>query len=76
MVAFIDQNCDAHGVEPICKELPIAPSTYHHHKALERNPERRSARAKRDENLVPEIRRVWEENHRNYGARKVWKQLK
>jgi putative transposase len=76
MVAFIDQNCDAHGVEPICKELPIAPSTYHHHKALERDPERRSARAKRDENLVPEIRRVWEENHRNYGARKVWKQLK
>ena len=70
---FID---DAHGVELICKELPIAPSTYHHHKALERNPERRSARAKRDENFVPEIRRVWEENHRNYGARKVWKQVK
>jgi putative transposase len=76
MVAFIDQNCNVHGVEPICKELPIAPSTYHHHKALERDPERRSALAKRDEYLVPEIRRVWEENHCNYGARKVWKQLK
>jgi putative transposase len=76
MVAFIDKNCGIHGVEPICKELPIAPSTYHHHKALERDPERRSARAKRDQHLVYEIQRVWEENHRNYGARKVWKQLK
>ena len=76
MVAFIDQYHDTHGVEPICKELPIAPSTYHRHKALEHHPEQRSVRAKCDEHLVPEIQRVWEENHRNYGARKVWKQLK
>ena len=76
MVAFIDQYRDRYGVEPICKELPIAPSTYRHHKALERDPERRSERSKRDEKLALEIQRVWEENHRNYGARKVWKQLK
>ena len=76
MVAFIDQYRDVHGVEPICKELPIAPSTYHHYKTLEQHPQRRSARAKCDEQLSPEIQRVWEENHRNYGARKVWKQLK
>ena len=76
MVAFIDQYRDHYGVESICKELPIAPSTYHRQKTLEKHPQRRSARAKRDEQLAPEIQRVWEANHRNYGARKVWKQLK
>ena len=75
MVAFIDEHREDYGVEPICKLLPIAPSTYHRCKTLEQYPERRSDRAKRDEQLVPEIQRVWEENHRNYGARKVWKQL-
>ncbi len=76
MVEFIDQNRGVYGVEPICKELPIAPSTYHRYKVLERQPEQRSDRARRDEQLVHEIQRVWENNHRNYGARKVWKQLK
>jgi transposase InsO family protein len=75
MVTFIDQYRDQYGVEPICKELPIAPSTYHRHKTLEQHPERRSARIQRDEQLAPEIQRVWEDNHRNYGARKIWKQL-
>lgn len=75
-MAFIDAHRDAYGVEPICKVLPIAPSTYHRHKELEQHPERRSGRAKRDERLSEHIQRVWEENHRNYGARKVWKQLK
>ena len=76
MVAFIDHYREAYGVEPICKLLPIAPSTYHRCKTLEQHPEQRSERTKRDEQLVPEIQRVWKENHRNYGARKVWKQLK
>lgn len=75
-MAFIDAHRDAYGVEPICRVLPIAPSTYHRHKELEQHPERRSDRAKREERLSEHIRRVWEENHRNYGARKVWKQLK
>ena len=55
MVAFIDPYRNQCGVEPICKELPIAPSTYHRHKTLEQYPERRSARAKCDEQLAPEI---------------------
>lgn len=75
MVAFIDEERDAYGVESICRELPIAPSTYYNHKAQEADPSRRSARAKRDEQLRPEIRRVWDENLRVYGRRKVWRQL-
>ena len=75
MVDFIDQHRDEHGVEPICKELPIAPSTYRRCKALERQPEKRSERTRRDDQLCHDIQRVWEESDRNYGARKVWKQL-
>jgi len=75
MVAFIDAHRAEHGVEPICKQLPIAPSTYHECKAREREPERMSARSKRDESLCPDIRRVWEDNFQVYGARKVWRQL-
>ena len=75
MIAFIDEHREAFGVEPICKLLPIAPSTYHRCKTLEQHPERRSERARRDEQLKLEIQRAWKEHHRNYGARKVWKQL-
>jgi transposase InsO family protein len=75
MVAFIDQYRKDYGVEPICEHLPIAPSTYRRCKRLERYPDKRSTRARRDEQLLPEIHRVWEESDRNYGARKVWKQL-
>jgi transposase InsO family protein len=75
MVEFIDRHRDEYGVEPICNVLPIAPSTYHHHKLLEQNPERRSLRERRDDELCLEIDRVWRESHCNYGARKVWKQM-
>jgi transposase InsO family protein len=75
MVRYIDDHRDRFGIEPICRVLPIAPSTYYERKAQERDPDRRSARAKRDEALKPEIERVFEENFRVYGARKVWKQL-
>jgi putative transposase len=75
MVAFIDDHRQDYGVEPICKVLPIAPSTYYAHKAREGNPALRSSRAVRDEALSVEIRRVWEENRCIYGARKVWRQL-
>lgn len=74
-MAFIDEHRADHGVESICKVLPIAPSTYHRHKELERHPERRCNRAKRDEALSKEIQRVWDANHCVYGAHKVWKQL-
>jgi putative transposase len=75
MVAFIDDHRKAFGVEPICQVLPIAPSTYFRHKAAQRDPSQRSARARRDEVLRAIIRRIWEENHRVYGPRKVWKQM-
>jgi transposase InsO family protein len=65
-----------YGVEPICAVLPIAPATYYAHKACARDPELRSARAKRDEELRSRIRRVHEENFSVYGAEKVWRQLK
>lgn len=64
------------GVEPICEELPIAPSTYYEHKARQSDPGRLPPRLQRDCALVPEIRRIYEENFRVYGARKVWRQLR
>ena len=72
---FIDCHRDEYGVEPICQVLPIAPSTYHRHKEMERCPEKRSKRSQRDDRLSPEIQRVWQQSHCNYGAHKVWKQL-
>jgi transposase InsO family protein len=75
MVAFIDENRDMYGVEPICAVLPIAPSTYYEHKVRESDPDRSPPRVKRDVFLRSEIQRVWEENYRVYGVRKVWRQL-
>ena len=63
------------GSNLFCAELPIAPSVYYEHKRREREPERRSARCKRDGELRVRIRRVWETNFGVYGARKVWRQL-
>ncbi|MFS8978904.1 IS3 family transposase [Cupriavidus necator] len=73
--AFVDQHRDVFGVEPICKVLRIAPSGYRRHAAQLRDPSRRCARAKRDEWLRPEIKRVWQANMQVYGADKVWRQL-
>ena len=75
MIAFIEDHRAAHGVEPICRVLPIAPSTYHAHAAKRADPAKLSARARRDVALQAEIRRVWEANFRVYGVRKVWRQL-
>jgi putative transposase len=75
MVAFIDAHRGEYGVEPICAELPIAPSTYYELKARERDPERVPPRHRRDALLCDEIRRVWRENFCVYGARKTWRQL-
>ena len=75
MVTYIDKYRDRFGVEPICKVLPIAPSTYYARKAQHRDPDRRSDRVKRDDELKPEIQRVWDENFGVYGVRKVWRQL-
>jgi putative transposase len=76
MIAFIDDHRAAYGVEPICRVLPIAPSTYHAHVARRTDPARLSARARRDAGLKKDIHRVFEENFEVYGARKVWRQLR
>jgi len=75
MVTFVDEHRDEYGVEPICSVLPIAPSTYYEHRARAEDPERRPDREKRDEDLRPQIQRVWNDNHAVYGADKVWQQL-
>jgi hypothetical protein len=75
MIAFIDDHRAAYGIEPICRVLPIVPSTYHAHAARQADPELRPARDKRDEVLCSHIQRVWEENFCVYGVRKVWRQL-
>ena len=75
MVKFIDAHRDGPGVEPICRQLPIAPSVYYEQKAREADPSRLPKRAVRDEALREEIERVWKENFGVYGARKVWRQL-
>jgi putative transposase len=73
MSVFIDEHRDAFGVEPICRALAIAPSTYYAVKQRQRDP---SARAQRDAELLVEIRRVYERSKGLYGARKVWWQLR
>jgi putative transposase len=75
MIAFIDEHRGHYGVEPICRVLPVAPSTYHEHVAQRRDPSRLSARAQRDEALKPEVMRVFAENFSVYGVRKVWRQM-
>jgi putative transposase len=76
MIAFIDAHRATYGVEPICRVLPIAPSTYHAHAAKRADPGKLSARARRDAALQADIRRVWEANFQVYGVRKVWRQLR
>lgn len=75
MKAFIDENKGTYGVEPICKVLPIAPSTYYEHAARRAEPGKAPPRVHRDATLSEHIRRIWEENFRVYGVRKVWRQL-
>jgi len=75
MGVFIDAQRGAYGVEPICSVLLIAPSTYYEHAARRANPALLPARARRDAELRDLIDRVWRENFRVYGVRKVWRQL-
>lgn len=71
----MDAHRDTFGVEPICRVLQVAPSGYRRHVSRERDPQRRTAREKRDAMLMPEIERVWRSNLQVYGADKVWRQL-
>jgi putative transposase len=73
--AYIDSHRDVYGVEPICKVLQISPSCYRRHAARMRNPALLCERAKHDEQLIPDIQRVWQMNMQVYGADKVWHQM-
>ncbi len=75
MIRFIEDHRDQYGVEPICRVLPIAPSSYYEHARRIRQPETAPPRVQRDAMLRSEIRRVWKDNFRVYGAPKVWRQL-
>ena len=71
MVIFVDQHKEQYGVEPICEQIQIAPSSYYQHKARERAPDRLPDRIKRDKELESDIQRVWKNNFKVYGANKV-----
>ncbi|AHI25860.1 integrase, catalytic region [Komagataeibacter xylinus E25] len=75
MIAFIEADRADYGVEPICRVLPIAPSTFYHRAAMARDPARASLRARCDRELMAHIRRIWQDNRAVYGARKVWHSL-
>jgi transposase InsO family protein len=75
MISFIDEHRSVLGVEPICRLLPIAPSTYYEVVAKRTDVGRLSARERNDIAMKVEIRRVFNENFQVYGVRKVWRQL-
>ena len=75
MYGLVDEHRAAHGVEPICAVLQIAPSAYRRHAARRRGQATLSVRTRRDVALMPVIEQVWNTNLRVYGADKVWKQM-
>ncbi|EKG5116773.1 IS3 family transposase [Escherichia coli] len=75
MMPLLDKLREQYGVGPLCSELHIAPSTYYHCQQQRHHPDKRSARAQRNDWLKKEIQRVYDENHKVYGVRKVWRQL-
>ncbi len=75
MYAFVDEHRLSYGVESICRALQIAPSGYWRHTKRQRDPLLHSERARRDEWLMTDIKRIWHANHGVYGARKVWRQM-
>ncbi|WP_375569870.1 MULTISPECIES: IS3 family transposase [Seohaeicola] len=72
VTAFIEEHRGVYGVEPMCKMLQIAQSTYYERRAIARDPERASARAKSDADLCIKIDAAWKDNRKLYGARKIW----
>ncbi|WNE43299.1 IS3 family transposase [Shigella flexneri] len=75
VMPLLDKLRKLYGVGPVCSELHIAPSTYYHCQQQRHHPDKRSARAQRDDWLKKEIQRVYDGNHQVYGVRKVWRQL-
>ncbi|EGK32301.1 transposase for insertion sequence element IS3411 [Shigella flexneri K-304] len=66
---LLDKLREQYGVGPLCSELHIAPSTYYHCQQQRHHPDKRSARAQRDDWLKKEIQRVYDENHNVYGVK-------
>lgn len=76
MINFIADYRETYGVEPICRHLPIAPSTWYRHQTLTRDPHRACARAQRDVRDSADIARVFKDSGQRYGARKIWHELR
>lgn len=75
-MSFIDSHREELGIEPICRELAIAPSSYHEHAARLADPGKRSARARHDDKIKEQIKRVHDDSSGLYGTRKVWRQMR
>ena len=75
-MSFIDGHREELGIEPICRELAVAPSSYHEHAARLADPGKRSARAQRDDTIKEQIKRVHDDSTGLYGTRKVWHQMR
>ena len=76
MIMFIEEHRDVFGVGPICRVLPIAPSTFYARAAIVRDPGLASSRAKQDKEDSPEVKRIFDASGKRYGARKVWHALR
>ena len=76
MIAFIADHRVVHGVEPICRVLPIAPSTFYAHAAIARDPDLASDRAKQDVIDRKKIKDSFDDSGKRYGARKIWHELR
>ena len=75
MISFIEEHRETYGVEPVRRVLQIAPSTYHAHADVARDPGKASDRSKRDAETLKTIRSVHDKGTGRYGARKAWRQL-
>ena len=71
-----EESREAHGVEPICRALQFAPSIFYDRRAIARDPDRASARAKSDAAMSVKIDAAWDANRKLYGARKIWHVLR
>ena len=76
MISFIEEHREVHGVEPICRVLPIAPATFYRHAAIARRPELASDRARQDVQDFEKIEATHGKSRGRYGARKIWHQLR
>ena len=76
MMDFIEESREAFGVEPICRTLQFAPSTYYDRRAIAHDPARASVRARSDAALSVKIDAAWDANRKLYGARKIWHVLR